>query len=135
MFLQGNQFPQFNIAPPLPGTTLVLARNPGGAPEECELTGCPKIVIPIPIEVQRTCVSELSSETLDPKSITTGASDSFFQFITYDAIEPLVAEWVKRHPWLAKLEDSGGRTPVAVASPAIKVRHDIRVRLRLRRCG
>ena len=80
---------------------------------------------PIPIEAQRGYVSELSSETLDPKSITTGASDSFFLFITCDPLEPLVAQWVKRHPWLAKLKDSGGRTPVAVASPAIKVGRDM----------
>jgi len=107
---------------PLPvGTTLSLTSYPGRAPKECNFTGCPEIVIPIPLETQRAHVAELSSEALTAESITPEAAASFFHFITCDELEHVVVGWVVRHRWLANLRDAGGRVPVAVASPAIKV--------------
>ena len=94
--------------------------------KECTLLekdrdGCPKIVTPIQLEVQRAHVAELSSDALTAESLTPEAAASFFHFITCDDLESLVKGWVTRYPWLAKLLDSGARAPVAVASPGIKV--------------
>ena len=43
---------------------------------------------------------------------------AFFQFLTCNALEGPIQQWVDSSPWLASTPDADGHTPANVASPA-----------------
>ena len=53
-------------------------------------------------------------------NIDPGITDrsAFFQFLTCDALEGPIQQWVDSNPWLASTPDADGHTPANVASPA-----------------